>query len=69
MAGDTILVVDNDHNLLRLMQIRLEAAGHKVHLALSQAATLAGKYQADFYKLLRKHRLDPATFKEGSTPG
>ena len=22
MAGETILVVDNDHNLLRLMQIR-----------------------------------------------
>jgi two-component system, NtrC family, response regulator GlrR len=37
------------------------------HGNVSQAAALAGKYRADFYKLLRKHRLDPATFKEGFT--
>ncbi len=30
---------------------------------ISQAATLAGKYRADFYKLLRKHQIDPQAFK------
>ena len=31
---------------------------------VSQAAALAGRYRADFYKLLRKHALDPVTFKD-----
>ncbi len=31
---------------------------------VSQAAALAGKYRADFYKLLRKYNLDPKSFKE-----
>src|SRR5262249_40378853 len=35
MAGETILVVDNDHSLLRLMDIRLEAAGYQALLASS----------------------------------
>jgi len=35
------------------------------HGNVSRAAALAGKYRADFYKLLRKHSLDPAIFKEG----
>ncbi|BCS52609.1 sigma-54 dependent transcriptional regulator [Geobacter sp. SVR] len=30
---------------------------------ISRAAALAGKYRADFYTLLKKHRLDPADFK------
>jgi len=34
---------------------------------VSQAATLAGRYRADFYKLLRKHALDPRTFKDEKT--
>jgi two-component system response regulator GlrR len=33
------------------------------HGNVSQAAALAGRYRADFYKLLRKHALDPGTFK------
>jgi two-component system response regulator GlrR len=31
---------------------------------VSRAATLAGRYRADFYRLLRKHALDPGTFKD-----
>ena len=31
---------------------------------VSQAAALAGRYRADFYKLLRKHALDPGAFKD-----
>jgi two-component system response regulator GlrR len=34
---------------------------------VSQAAALAGRYRADFYKLLRKHALDPGTFKGDKT--
>lgn len=30
---------------------------------VSQAAALAGRYRADFYKLLRKHELSPGDFK------
>ncbi len=30
---------------------------------ISKAASLAGKYRADFYKLLRKHNIDPKEFK------
>jgi two-component system response regulator GlrR len=37
------------------------------HGNVSQAAALAGRYRADFYKLLRKHALDPATFKDEKT--
>jgi two-component system, NtrC family, response regulator GlrR len=36
---------------------------------VSRAAALAGRYRAEFYKLMRKHNLDPATFKdEGVAP-
>jgi len=31
---------------------------------VSRAATLAGRYRAELYKLLRKYDLDPATFKD-----
>ena len=30
---------------------------------VSQAATLAGRYRADFYNLLKKYEIDPADFK------
>lgn len=39
------------------------------HGNVSQASALAGKYRADFYKLLRKHGLEPATFKAGYPQG
>jgi two-component system response regulator GlrR len=31
---------------------------------VSRAAELVGRYRADLYKLLRKHALDPAAFKD-----
>ena len=34
---------------------------------VSQAATLSGRYRTDFYKLLRKHALDPGAFKDRKT--
>ena len=34
---------------------------------VSQAAALAGRYRADFYKLLRKHALEPGAFKDDKT--
>lgn len=33
---------------------------------VSEASRLAGKYRADFYTLLRKHHLNPDTFKDPS---
>lgn len=33
---------------------------------VSRAAEMAGRYRAEIYKLLRKHALDPAQFKEGA---
>jgi len=36
------------------------------HGNVSRAATLAGRYRAEFYKLLRKYDLNPASFKETS---
>jgi two-component system, NtrC family, response regulator GlrR len=33
---------------------------------VSRAAEMAGRYRAEIYKLLRKHSLDPAQFKEGA---
>ena len=32
---------------------------------ISQASKMAGKYRADFYNLLKKHGLDPKTFRNG----
>src|SRR5262245_18490559 len=40
MAGETILVVDDDPGLLVLMQARLEAAGYTVHLVDDGKAAL-----------------------------
>ncbi len=42
-----------------LVQIMTAAQGN-----VSRAASLAGRYRPEFYKLLRKYDLDPATFKE-----
>ena len=33
------------------------------HGVVSRASTLAGKYRADFYNLLKKHAINPADFK------
>ena len=41
MAGEHILVVDDDQGLLKLMQVRLEAAGYQVGLAESGTEALA----------------------------
>lgn len=43
------------HYLIRLLQI--------THGNVSQAARLAKRNRTEFYKLLHRHRLDPATFK------
>ena len=32
---------------------------------VTQAATLAKRNRTEFYKLLQRHRLEPAMFKEG----
>jgi len=37
---------------------------HSTKGNVSRAAAKAGRYRAEFYKLLRKYELDPATFKE-----
>lgn len=42
-----------------LTQVLSSARGN-----VSRAAALAGRYRAEFYKLLRKHDLDPASFKD-----
>jgi two-component system response regulator GlrR len=41
MAGEKILVVDDDHGLLTLMKIRLEGAGYRVTLAAGGTDALA----------------------------
>jgi two-component system response regulator GlrR len=44
--------------------------GYLIHLLsvsngiVSSAASMAGKYRADFYNLLKKHKIDPAEFKK-----
>jgi two-component system response regulator GlrR len=34
---------------------------------VTQAALLAKRNRTEFYKLLQRHRLEPAMFKEGKT--
>ena len=41
-----------------LTQVLMEAQGN-----VSRAASLSGRYRPDFYKLLRKHNLNPVDFK------
>src|SRR5262245_16149497 len=41
MAGEKILVVDDDHGLLTLMKVRLEGAGYRVALATGGIDALA----------------------------
>ena len=36
---------------------------------ISRAATLAGLYRAEFYRLLRKYDMDSGVFKETGTDG
>jgi two-component system response regulator GlrR len=45
-----------------LVQILTLAKGN-----VSRAAELTGQYRAEFYKLLRKHALDPGVFKAERT--
>ncbi len=45
-----------------LTQILTETRGN-----VSRAASLAGRYRAEFYKLLRKYGLEPAAFKGGNS--
>jgi two-component system, NtrC family, response regulator GlrR len=45
-----------------LFQILTATAGN-----VSRAASVAGRYRAEFYKLLRKYDLDPDTFRSEST--
>jgi two-component system response regulator GlrR len=48
-----------------LTQVLTAARGN-----VSRAATLAGQYRAEFYKLMRKHDIDPSAFKnDGTDPG
>ncbi|MDY0040059.1 MAG: sigma-54 dependent transcriptional regulator [Desulforhabdus sp.] len=44
-----------------LVQVLTAARGN-----VSRASTMAGRYRAEFYKLIRKYELDPATFKDSS---
>jgi two-component system response regulator GlrR len=48
----------DDFERTYLIQVLTAAKGN-----VSRAAALAGKHRADFYKLLRKHGLDPGRFK------
>jgi two-component system response regulator GlrR len=47
-----------EHDRAYLIQLLNETGGN-----VSRAATLAGRYRAEFYKLLHKHSLNPADFK------
>lgn len=44
-----------------LVQVLIATRGN-----VSRAATLAGKYRGEFYKLLHKHAIDPEAFREAS---
>jgi two-component system response regulator GlrR len=35
---------------------------------VTQAALLAKRNRTEFYKLLQRHRIEPAMFKESKTP-
>ncbi|HHZ87897.1 MAG TPA: hypothetical protein EYN73_07420 [Chromatiaceae bacterium] len=71
-----VLVVDDDTSLLRLMAIRLDAAGYRSLCVESGAAALAALSQASdempafsdarnqFYRLMERHQLDPQHFRE-----
>lgn len=49
----------DDHERAYLLQVLTATRGN-----VSRAASLAGKYRGDFYKLLRKHGLEPETFRD-----
>jgi two-component system, NtrC family, response regulator GlrR len=52
-----------EHERAYLVQVLSETKGN-----VSRAASLAGRYRAEFYKLLHKYDLDPAEFKSEAAP-
>ena len=52
-----------EHERAYLVQVLSETKGN-----VSRAASLAGRYRAEFYKLLHKYDLDPAEFKGEAAP-
>jgi two-component system, NtrC family, response regulator GlrR len=50
-----------EHERAYLTQLLMETKGN-----VSRAAALAGRYRAEFYKLLHKHEMNPGDFKEGA---
>ena len=54
----TLTEARHDFERAYLAQILTASRGN-----VSRAAEMAGRYRAEIYKLLRKHALDPASFK------
>ena len=50
-----------EHDRAYLTQVLMETGGN-----VSRAATLAGRYRAEFYKMMRKYGINPADFKPGN---
>ena len=48
----------NEHDKAYLTQVLTETSGN-----VSRAAALAGRYRAEFYKMMRKHGINPVDFK------
>jgi two-component system, NtrC family, response regulator GlrR len=51
-----------EHERAYLTQLLMETKGN-----VSRAAALAGRYRAEFYKLLHKHSMNPADFKNDTS--
>jgi two-component system response regulator GlrR len=51
-----------EHERAYLIQVLTETKGN-----VSRAASLAGRYRAEFYKLLHKYSLDPGDYKDDTT--
>jgi two-component system, NtrC family, response regulator GlrR len=50
-----------EHDRAYLTQVLMETGGN-----VSKAASLAGRYRAEFYKMMRKYGINPADFKSGN---
>ncbi len=50
-----------EHDRAYLTQVLMETGGN-----VSKAASLAGRYRAEFYKMMRKYGINPADFKGGN---
>jgi two-component system response regulator GlrR len=50
-----------EHDRAYLTQVLMETGGN-----VSRAAAVAGRYRAEFYKLMRKYGINPADFKAGT---